>query len=294
MASTQTMTRPTVQMIKAQLQSDGMVKALQDAVPLTARKYLPPERVVRIVTAALNKTPQLLQCEPNTILSSVVELVQLGLEPGGPLGQAYLVPYGRTCTPIVGYQGYIALARRSGEIASIFAQVAYELDEFEVQFGDEPHVLHKPNLRGERGEPIAVYCVATFKSGEKHIEVMTVVEIEAVRKRSRAGNSGPWQTDWSQMARKTVIRRARHYWPISVEMAQAAELDDRVDTGAYVVDGGTLGEPEVQQPKTAKLAARLKPQPEPAHDPQTGEVQPDADYLDEQARMAEQEMREEA
>jgi recombinational DNA repair protein RecT len=58
-------------------------------------------------------------------------------------------------------------------------------------------------------------------------------------------------TDWAQMARKTVIRRARHYWPISVEMAHAAELDDRVDVGSYVpddpgvVDGGKLDAPEM-------------------------------------------------
>ena len=190
-----------IQLLKAELTNTHFQAALADAVPVTARKYLPPERIVRIVTAAANKNPTLLQCEPRTILAAVIDCVQLGLEPGGPLGHAYLAPYGKVCTPIVGYQGYIALARRSGEIRSIFAQVVYERDTFDVQYGDEPHVKHSPCLTGDRGDPIAAYCVAHFTDGGKHIEVMTTDEIEAVRSRSRASNNGPWKTDWGQMAR---------------------------------------------------------------------------------------------
>lgn len=219
--------------LKAALNQPSFVQALKDTVPLTARKYLTPERIVRIVVTASSRNQKLLQCRPQTILQSVVDLVQLGLEPGGPLGQAYLVPYGQDCTPMVGYQGYLALARRSGEIDSVFAQIIYSKDTYKIRYGDNPSIEHEPCISGERGEPVAAYCVAKFKGGGSHLEVMTVDEIDSVRKRSRASNNGPWVTDWGQMARKTVIKRARHYWPMSVEMAQASEIEDRVDTGEY-------------------------------------------------------------
>lgn len=298
MSSTQAIVKPSAQaLIKQQLQSDGMVQALRDSAPVTARAYLTPERVVRIVTTAVSRTPKLLECEPQTLLRSVVDLVQLGLEPGGPLGHGYLVPFfnGKTkrmeCQPIVGYQGYLALARRSGEIESVFVQVIFSRDKYRISYGDEPSIKHEPALMGERGVPVAAYCVAKFKSGGKHVEVMTKTDIDGVMARSKAKDFGTWQTDWEMMARKTVIRRARHYWPISVEMAQAAELDDRVDTGAYV-DGGELevAAAEPKTPKTARLAAKIKAQQEPPHDPQTGEVSEDRDYLDEQGALAAAEM----
>jgi recombination protein RecT len=276
--------------LRSALASTNFAKALQDAVPVTVRKYLTPERVVRIVMGAASRSPELLECVPATVLRAVIDLVQLGIEPGGPLCQGYLVPFRNRkngdkleCVPIVGYQGYIALARRSGEIASVFAQVIYSNDRRVIRYGDEPKIEHEPCLDGDRGVPVAAYCVAQYKDGGKHIEVMTVSDIEKIRDRAPSGKSkySPWATDWEMMARKTVIRRARHYWPLSVEMAQAAELDDRVDVGEYV-DGGKLetvaeeAEPSKTQSVLAKIqgetAAKEATVDEPPHDPKTGEV----------------------
>lgn len=255
--------------VKGELASPGMMAALRDAVPVTARAYLTPERIMRIVTTALSRSPKLLECEPKTILRSVIDLVQLGLEPGGPLGHGYLVPFrnnktGKTeCQAIVGYQGYLAIARRSGEIESVTAEIICANDKYDVQFGDDPHLHHKRELVGDRGEPIAVYCVAKFKGGGKHIEVMTKAEVAAIRARSQARDSGPWVTDPDMMARKTVIKRARHYWPMSVEMAQAAELDDRVDAGTYVPDGPVVEAPSPLVEGTHKLGQEKQQEPAP-------------------------------
>jgi recombination protein RecT len=232
-----------------------MVQALQDAVPVTARAYLTPERIVRIVTTAASRTPQLLQCNPQSLLRAVVDLVQVGLEPGGPLGHAYLVPYKDQVTPIIGYKGYLELARRSG-VKSISANIIYENDRFEIEYGDSPKVRHTPCMKGDRGEPIGAYCVAKI-GDERHVEYMSVGEIEAIRNRSAAGKSGPWKTDWGQMARKTVIRRARHYWPMSVEMKElwnAASLEDRVDTGKWM--DADPAEPE--QPRSKQVLDQIK------------------------------------
>jgi len=77
-----------------------------DALPVTARKFLTPERVVQVSCTAIAKSPLLLECSPMSIMKSVMDCVQVGLEPGGPLGHAYLVPFynkkvgGKEATPI--------------------------------------------------------------------------------------------------------------------------------------------------------------------------------------------------
>lgn len=243
--------------IKQSLQSDSMVQALRDAVPITAAKFLTAERITKIVTTALDRSPKLLECEPRSILRSVIEIVQLGLEPGGPLGHAYLVPYGKQCTAILGYRGLIALARRSGSVESVYSEIIYEGDEYTLEYGSDPKLVHKPKLGGQSGPAIAAYCVAKFVGGGQHIEVMTAAQIDGIRARSKASGSGPWVTDWAEMARKTVVRRASKYWPLATEeaslIAQAIDVDARNDfvesTCEIVADKSS---------RVDKLAAKLE------------------------------------
>jgi recombination protein RecT len=72
----------------------------------------------------------------------------------------------------------------------------------------------------------AVYAEAKLTSGEVQTAVLTKDEVEGIRKRSRAGASGPWATDWSEMAKKTAIRRLSKLLPLSVEIAEAMDKDD--------------------------------------------------------------------
>ena len=262
----------SVEVLKQQFHPDGSAAAaIVDSVPQSMQRYLTPERVLRILTAAVHKNPTLLKCSIKSLTTAVIDAVQLGLEPGGPLGHAYLVPFFNKkigvmeCVLIVGYQGYIALARRSGEIESVFTQIIYSRDDYRIIYGDSPRVTHEPYIPDpenedapqDRGKPVGGYCVARYKDGGYHIEVMTVGDIDKIRLRSRAANSGPWVTDWEMMARKTVIRRARHYWPISVEMASAFELDDRGSVSLKEALGETRAALIEEQSKTERLKAEL-------------------------------------
>ncbi|STE53361.1 P33 [Edwardsiella hoshinae] len=58
---------------------------------------------------------------------------------------------------------------------------------------------------------------------------MTFNQIEKVRGQSKAGNNGPWQTHWEEMAKKTVIRRLFKYLPVSIEMQKAVILDEKAE-----------------------------------------------------------------
>lgn len=188
-------------------------------------------RMVKIAVMAASKNPAILECTRESVLMSIMTAAELGLEPGGALGEGYLVPYSvkgtKTCQFIPGYRGLISLARRSGQIVSIEAHVVREGDVFDFSLGLAPVLVHKPNMDvAEPGPLKAVYGVAKLVGGGVQYEVMLKSEVDAVRKRSRSGDFGPWSTDYSEMARKTVIRRLFKYLPVSVEMARAMELSD--------------------------------------------------------------------
>lgn len=204
--------------------------------------YLKADRLVKIVVAAAQHNPTLLQCSRESILLSVMEAGQLGLEAGSPIGHAYLVPFRNRktnkyeATLIIGYRGLIELARRSGEVASVEARVVHERDEFECAFGLTPKLVHRPYLNGDPGPMKLAYAVIRIKGtdNEPIVEIMSKSDIEAIRKRSRASDSGPWVTDYEQMARKTVLRRAMHYAPMPTVMAEVMAREDARDRGEVI------------------------------------------------------------
>jgi len=251
-------------------------------------KHLTAERLVKMALVAANRSPKLLQCTQVSVAQSLMVAAQLGLDCGGALGSAYLVPYENRkagtieCQLIVGYRGMIDLARRSGQIESIAARPVFRGDEFTIEFGSDERLVHRPNLDAEpdASRLTGVYVVAKFKGGGQHIEYMSRAEIERVRRGSRAGNSGPWVEHYIEMAKKTAVRRAFKWLPMSTELADRLAVvatedpkGDRaiaeiIDTTADEIDdaGDAGGEPEAPAAEplgkaAAALAERLAPKP---------------------------------
>lgn len=238
----------------AQGQEPAVVKELKAYLPRFAAvlpKHISADRFVRVCLSALNQNPKLLECDSYSLLQSALTAAQLGLEPDANLGQAYFVPFkdnkaGITrCQLIPGYKGYLALARNSGEVSSISARVVYANDIFELEFGLDEKLVHKPSLvdigQEKKEQPIThVYCVIRFKDGSHHIEVMTFQEVEGIRLRSKMANSGPWVTDWAEMAKKTVIRRASKFMPLSVQKAATIENNAMAGNWGQLDDHGDV------------------------------------------------------
>ena len=193
-------------------------------------KHLTADRLLRVAMTSIQRTPKLLDCTQQSLLACIMTCAQLGLEPDQFLGQAYLVPYGNICTLIPGYRGYIALARRSGEVQSVSSQVVYDNDHFVLQYGIEEKLEHTP-ADGDRGNVKGAYVVFKYKDGSYSFDYMAKGDIDKIRKRSKTANDGPWVTDYDEMAKKTVIKRHVKLAPLSVEFARAVALEDRANTG---------------------------------------------------------------
>jgi recombination protein RecT len=216
-------------------------EAMQNQFALALPKHLSPERFARIALTTINKNPKLAQCTQASLMSCLLDLSQLGLEPDGR--KAHLIPYGDKCTLVVDYKGLVELARRSGEIADIHADIVRENDFFEFSFGSNSKLVHKPAIK-DRGEPVAGYSFVRLKDGSSSFEVMNIEEIEAVHQRSKAKDAGPWITDWPEMAKKTVFRRHWKWLPFASEFSEALDKDYDVP-----VDIIRTMKPAVEMPK---------------------------------------------
>jgi recombination protein RecT len=207
----------------------ALIEAQKGEIARALPKHMDPDRLARIALTVIKQTPALQRCDTTSLLGALMTCSQLGLEPG-PLGEAYLVPYGDKVTFIPGYRGLIKLAWQSGRLLSISADVVHANDDFDYEYGLTPKLRHKPTLT-DRGDVIAVYACATFKDGGNAFVVLSRSDVEAIRNRSRAGKSGPWVTDWDAMARKTAVRQLARWLPMSTELQAfqtAAAMDDSV------------------------------------------------------------------
>ena len=214
-------TNETKRDIRALIQSDAVKQQMAMVLP----KHLTADRMARVACTAILKTPKLAQCRTESLLQALMLCSQAGLEPDGR--NAHLIPYGDVVQVIFDYKGLIALARRNG-IENIAADIVCSADLFEWNRDAEGlHFKHQIDFRKPRGEMFAAYCI--WKDGQQFDgEVMTKDEIDAIRKRSKAGNSGPWVTDYNEMAKKTVVRRASKKWPLDAELAEALNDADSV------------------------------------------------------------------
>ena len=189
-------------------------------------KHINSERFVRIAITTIRQNPKLAQCNQESLLGALMVSAQLGLEPG-TLGQCYLIPYGRECQFQIGYKGMIELLRRSGQLKDIYAYSVYENDEFEMTYGLERNLKHKPNLQ-DRGNFIGCYCVAVLKDDARAFEYMTKEEIEVHGKKfSKTYGNGPWKTDFEAMAHKTVVKKMLKWLPLSVEFLEMTNNDEK-------------------------------------------------------------------
>lgn len=240
-------------------------------------KHLTPERLMRISLTEIRKNPKLLDCDMKSLMGSIIQAAQLGLEPGSALGHCYLIPFFNQKRGIseaqfmMGYRGMLDLIQRSDRVSHVVARAVFSGDDFDFRYGSEEKITHIPDLEGEchPNDLTHVYCVASFRDGSRAFEVMNRNQIEAIRSRSKQPQ-GIWATDFEAMARKTVIRRLFKYLPVSIQIQQAITMDEAAEADLSQ-DPLSVFEPEeipeqkqVHKIKSAKSTNALEEKPKAA------------------------------
>jgi recombination protein RecT len=198
----------------------AMAPSFKAALPA----HISVEKFTRVAQTAITGNPDLLEADRQTLFAACVRLAQDGLLPDGR--EAALVIFNTKDRNSGGWvkkvqampmiAGVLKKLRQSGEVAKISSQVVYEQDEFVVSYGFDEDVTHRPPaLDKPRGRPIGAYATAVLTDGSRLLEVMGLEEINQVRNVSRSKDKGPWVDWWSEMARKTVMRRLAKRLPMS-------------------------------------------------------------------------------
>lgn len=215
-------------------------------------------QLVRDAMSLIRQNPDLAKCVADTVLGGLMTFAQLGLRPG-VLGHGWLIPFkarkkvGREWVDVweaqivIGYKGYAELIHRSGQITTMVGRIVHENDTFDLEYGIEDRLIHKPCLTGSRGAPTGYYAIIKYKSGGYVFWHMTKTEAEEWRdryamakKRIYVGGKptddfeivGPWRDNFDEMAVKTAFLRAQTWAPKStdVALARAVAVDGAVRT----------------------------------------------------------------
>ena len=258
-----------------------LLKRMHTQIEKALPSVITPERFTRIALTADSRNEKLQECTAESFLGSMMQSAQLGVEPNTPLGQAYLIPYRNKGVMEVqfqlGYRGMIDLAYRSGEVQNIQAHEVYENDTFEYELGLNPKLRHVPALK-ERGEVILYYAVFKLTNGGVGFEVMSKEDVEAfAKKKSKTYGTGPWQSDFDAMAKKTLVKRLLKFAPLKSDFVRAVTADETIKSGisenmADLPDETVTIDAETTAP-TENADYEEIPMPGDLYtDPETGEV----------------------
>jgi recombination protein RecT len=233
---------------RAETEQHPLIVAIEQRMPAIA-SILPaamdPVRFQSIVISAVVQNPDLLTCDPASVIDAVVTAAREGLEPTGASGGAWLVPFYdkgvRKAQLIRDYRGIAKLLIAGGTVKRIDTSPVRAGDEFEYELGMHPRLVHKPKV-GNDAEAHSWYAIAWMPDSDlPKVEVMTRAQVEHIRdktkSRDRDGNIvGPWATDFDQMGRKTVMKRlANNQLPINHEVRAQLTAEDVAEFGDGVV-----------------------------------------------------------
>jgi recombination protein RecT len=248
---------PRAQLVEAIETNEGKLAAY---LPEPAQR----RRFVALAVRAVIDNPDLAKCTTASVLRGVGAAAASGLPIDGRMSTltvrkmrdgSHVAVWDPT------YRGMVYLALESGHVASVEAHAVHERDEFRVELGSHPRIVHVPSFAADRGPVVAAYAVATLKAGGQVREVLSTADLARIRDSSPAGDRGPWGSWPDRMAMKSAIRRLLKRLPASevgtLARAQAAiaEIDDGEGTD-YRAELRAPERPAVQPDDTSELEAR--------------------------------------
>jgi recombination protein RecT len=246
---------------------------LQAALPA----HVTVEKFTRVAMTSIQNNPQLREAEPRSLYGAIVKLAQDGLMPDGR--EAALVIFNKksgqgwvkNVQPMPMIAGLLKMMRQSGEVAWVDAQVVHEKDGFQYRPGLDETPIFEPNWFGDRGAVIGVYAVAKLKSGETvPPEIMSMKDIEKIRKASRSPERGPWADWFEEMALKSVLRRLLKRLPTSTDKVMGI-IDSDTEMAARPFQAVTQIEHDdiqtVEPEPVSRLAMLENDEPEPEPEP---------------------------
>lgn len=217
----------------------GFLEKFKPQMALALPKHLTPDRMARLAVTAFSTTPKLQECDPKTIIGAIMTASMLGLEINVD-GQGFLVPYGKTCQFVPGWKGLVDLVNRSGA-ATVYTGVIFKDQQYTFSDGSSRELIIHNETDLDAPEDIThAYAIGWVKGAERpHIELWRVSKIRKHRDRyNKQGTKHYSFRDWEMYARKIPLLQVIKYIPKSIELRNAAQVAEAVESGQHaVIDG---------------------------------------------------------
>lgn len=206
-----------------------------ELAPILAENGQTFDRLKSTFLIAVQQEPKILNCTPESLRREISKCAADGLVPDAK--EAVLLPYydRDAQAHIANYQpmvyGIIKRMKELGSVFNIVCEIVCQNDTFSFNAADPDSLSHSWDVLSEtpRGATRAAYVI--FRDDQKrvmHREIMTLAELEAVRKASKAPNSPAWKNFEGEMNQKAVLRRGSKY--ISINNDKIRALIERADS----------------------------------------------------------------
>ncbi|MHA4987296.1 recombinase RecT [Cetobacterium somerae] len=189
------------------------------------------------IVGVVEGTPQLQDCEPQSIINSAIASATLDLPIEKNLGYAYIVPYKDKAQFQMGYKGYIQLALRSGQykyINSIEIKEG-ELENYNLLTGEFNFKFIEDINQRLEAKTIGYASYIEFTNGFRNTLYMTKEQIENHAKKysqsygydlSKGYSNSNWSKNFDSMALKTVLKlNLSKFGALSVSVQKALQID---------------------------------------------------------------------
>jgi len=253
---------------------------------------VPVEKFVRVLVTAVQNDVRLLGAERGSLFNACMRAAQDGLLPDGRQGAITCFKDRKAGVVRAQWLAMIAgirakVLKPGGELIDFYQHVVHPGDEFEYQLGGDPFVHHKPQGDGGRTAPIThVYSVAVFRKGSgrtryRSYDVMTIKEVEEIRKQYARSQDGPWNDPvaYPEMVRKTIARHHAKSLPMPDDVVNIFRRDDEDNYSLPAAEAHERPQVEAARPRAIAQAFDAF-----AAGPSTREVQHAGEVIDDAER----------
>ena len=161
-------------------------------VKLVSDNGMSLDKFVAVVENAVRKTPELLNCDRQTLFASILTSAEFGLEPNTPAQHCWIIPYNNRQKGIkeaqfqFGYHGIVELLYRNARILKIKTEVVYKNDQFD-RWMDESmdwKFIFRPKDE-ERGDIRGIFAIVNIEGTEPEFKFMSIKELNEIRAKSK-------------------------------------------------------------------------------------------------------------
>lgn len=190
---------------------------------------------------AMLNNPYLIDCAkayPQHFIAALKNVVLTGMTLNPTLKLAYLVPYKGKVELSPSYMGKVSFAINTGLVKDMYAMLVYKGEKFNFRKGINGTLEHEPNPWGEhkKEDILGGYYFAQLTNGTYKYDTMSIQEIDAIKRRSPSvskGKNSPWDTDYEEMAKKTLVNWGYKSLP---KMGMSEEAKDAITILNHVED----------------------------------------------------------